>query len=182
MLYHFISLSVTDLVPAHSPAQARPGRRQHVTEPESVMIWGKAGKYRDPARDTWTDILVTWTQSDLNVITNISSGPCAQCGLGSAPAPVAWAGVIDCCRLSLACPCKYLQTLHSPGSGPAHGDMCDPSNRQHNCSWTIFKNSKCNSTDGHCLSPAGPNSDETHDKEIVRTRYRSLAASPCAQL
>ena len=76
------------------------------------MIWGKAGKYRDPARDTWTDILVTWTQSDLNVITNTSSGPCAQCGLGLAPAPVAWAGlgsltVADCPWPVLANICKH---------------------------------------------------------------------------
>ena len=38
------------------------------------MIWGKAGKYRQTQGDTWADILVTWTQSDLNVITTISTG------------------------------------------------------------------------------------------------------------
>ena len=69
------------------------------------MIWGKAGKYRDPARDTWTDILVTWTQSDLNVITNTSSGPCAQLrlrwpGLGSLT-------VADCPWPVLANICKH---------------------------------------------------------------------------
>ena len=36
-------------------------------------------------------------------------------------------------------------------------------------------------TDAQCLILAGPNSDEPSDKEIVRTRYRSLTASPCAQ-
>ena len=40
------------------------------------VMWGKAGKYRvkPGPGDTCADILVTWTQSDLNVITDTSTG------------------------------------------------------------------------------------------------------------
>ena len=125
-LYHFISLSVTDLVLVHSPAQAR--HTQHVTEPEPGMMWGKAGKYRvkPGARGH-----LRWYPGDLDTIRS-------QCHhrhqhreqwVSPAPTPVGQAGlgsltVADCPWPVLANICKHCT---AQAAARHMADMCQRS-------------------------------------------------------